>query len=53
MRSYGSLVGLGKLALLAQKATNKEIALWVGDFTGYQFLPSFAKFRTLALPQNI
>jgi len=53
VRSYGSLVGLGKLALLALRDNNKEVATWVGDFKGYQYLPSFAKFRTLALPTNL
>lgn len=53
MRSFGSLVGLGKLALFAQKDNNKEVGIWVGNFTGYQSLPSFNKFKSFTLPSNL
>jgi len=51
--SFGSLVGLGKLALFAQKENNKEVGIWIGNFTGYQSLPSFNKFKSLTLPSNL
>jgi hypothetical protein len=44
---------MGYGALLAQKENEKEIAVWVGKFDGYNKLPDLANWRFLTLPSGL
>jgi hypothetical protein len=38
---------------MAQKDNNRDIAVWVGDFTGLEGLPDLSVFKTLTLPSGL
>ena len=52
VNSHGSMVGLGKLSLLVQDS-NQSIAVWVGDFGGFEYLPDLTTFKNLTLPSGL
>jgi hypothetical protein len=50
VRHTPTLAGLGHAALLAEAGNNKDLAIWVGEFLGYDRLPALDQFRKLSLP---
>lgn len=53
MRKSPKANGMGFGAILAQKENEKEIAIWLGKFEGYNKLPDLSQFKFLALPDGV